>query len=178
VGPDNGLLAPALSRFGGALEAVEISRSRERLQPVSRTFHGRDVFAPVAAALAAGAELDEVGDPFATAALRELELPRAEYRGGGLVTHVLRRDRFGNLVLDASVAEVEVMTGDEDAEVELVVGARTHHARTAGAFAEVPAGELLLYEDANGALAIAANGGSAADVLGAGAGAEILVRPA
>jgi S-adenosylmethionine hydrolase len=178
VGPDNGLLALALERFGGALEAAEISASKERLEPLSRTFHGRDIFAPVAAALAAGAELEDVGDPFAPAALAELELPRAEYGGGGLVAHVLRTDRFGNLVLDATPAEVEVMTGEGEAEVVLVTAAGGHRARTAGAFAEVPRGELLLYEDANGALAIAVNGGSAAALLHAGAGAEILVRPA
>jgi S-adenosylmethionine hydrolase len=177
VGPDNGLLALALERFGGALEAAEISASKERLEPLSRTFHGRDIFAPVAAALAAGAELEDVGDPFAPAALTELELPRAEYGGGGLVAHVLRADRFGNLVLDATPAEVEVMTGEGEAEVLLVTAAGGHRARTAGAFAEVPRGELLLYEDANGAVAIAVNGGSAAELLHAGAGGEILVRP-
>jgi S-adenosylmethionine hydrolase len=178
VGPDNGLLALALARFGGALDAVEISNSRERLGPLSRTFHGRDVFAPVAAALAAGALLADVGDPFPPQALVALEVPFAEYRSGGLAAHVLRCDHFGNVVLDATAAEVEVMTGAGAADVLVAVGEVTHLARTAGAFAEVPAGELLLYEDANGALAIAANGDSAADLLHVGAGDEIVVRPA
>ena len=178
VGPDNGLLALALERFGGPLEAVEISRSRERLRPLSRTFHGRDIFAPVAAALAAGAELDDVGEPFPPPALVPLNFPRAEYRGGGLVAHVLRNDRFGNLILDATPAELGVMTGAHGADVELVAGATAHRAHTAGAFADVARGELLVYEDANGAVAIAANGGSAAELLHVNAGAEILVRPA
>jgi S-adenosyl-L-methionine hydrolase (adenosine-forming) len=178
VGPDNGLLAVALERFGGALHAVEISRSRERLRPVSRTFHGRDVFAPVAAALAAGARLDEVGEAISVAALAALELPRAEYAGGGLAAHVLRCDHFGNVVLDATPAEVDVMTGESAAGVLLAVGDATHHANTAGTFADVPAGSLLLYEDANGALAIATNGGSAAELLRVRPGDEILVRPA
>jgi S-adenosylmethionine hydrolase len=178
VGPDNGLLSLALERFGGAFEAVEISRSRERLRPLSRTFHGRDIFAPVAAALAAGAELEDVGVPFAPAALVAIELPAAESRGGDLAAHVLRCDHFGNVVLDATPAEVEVMTGDDGVDVWLVVGEALHRARTAAAFADVPRGELLLYEDANGALAIAANGGSAAELLGVRAGEEVLVRPA
>jgi len=178
VGPDNGLLALALERFGGALEAVEVSRSKERLLPLSRTFHGRDIFAPVAAALAAGAALYDVGEPFSPGTMRTLDLPHAEYRSGGLVAHVLRRDHFGNLILDATTAELEVMTGEDGAEVVLVAGASAHRAHTAGAFAEVPPGELLVYEDSGGALAIAANGGSAADLLQVNAGAEILVRPA
>src|SRR5207245_265507 len=63
VGPDNGLLSLAAESAGGAVEAVDVSRSRHRLEPVSATFHGRDVFAPVAAALAAGEPLAEAGDP-------------------------------------------------------------------------------------------------------------------
>jgi len=177
VGPDNGVLAVALERFGGPLEAVEISRSRERLQPVSRTFHGRDIFAPVAAAIAAGADLDAVGEPFPCAALATLELPRAVYRAGRLVAHVLRCDHFGNVVLDATRAEVEVMT-EGGSDLALIAGAITRRARVALAFADVPAGELLLYEDSNGALAIAANCASAAELLGVRAGDEVVVRPA
>ena len=71
VGPDNGLLLPAAERFGGVAEAVEISASPWRLEPVSATFHGRDVFAPVAARLAAGEPLGEAGAP------RRARRPRA-----------------------------------------------------------------------------------------------------
>ena len=63
VGPDNGLLSLAAERLGGALSAVEISRSPWRLEPVSATFHGRDIFAPVAARLAAGEPLADAGEP-------------------------------------------------------------------------------------------------------------------
>src|SRR5919199_3156705 len=63
VGPDNGLLLPAAERFGGVAEAVDVSASPWRLEPVSATFHGRDVFAPVAARLAGGAALAEAGRP-------------------------------------------------------------------------------------------------------------------
>ena len=77
VGPDNGLLMPAAERLGGVAEAVDIGESPERLQPVSRTFHGRDIFAPVAAALAAGEPLDAVGEPLPVAELRRIGLPSA-----------------------------------------------------------------------------------------------------
>src|SRR3954452_15883389 len=63
VGPDNGLLMPAAAALGGAVEAVDIARSPHRLEPVAATFHGRDVFAPVAGHLATGAELAGAGDP-------------------------------------------------------------------------------------------------------------------
>ena len=104
VGPDNGLMMPAAERLGGVLEVVDIGRSPERLEPVSATFHGRDIFAPVAAALAAQEPLAGVGEPIAVEELRALELPTARALDGAIVTHVLRSDHFGNLILDASHA--------------------------------------------------------------------------
>ena len=77
VGPDNGLLLPAADRFGWVTEAVEISTSSWRLEPVSATFHGRDLFAPVAARLAAGEALADAGTPLDPEELVRLELPRA-----------------------------------------------------------------------------------------------------
>ena len=79
VGPDNGLLAPAIERFGGAARAIDLAGSPFRLEPVSATFHGRDLFAPVAAHLALGARLDEAGEKFDPA---DADAPRAaEPRG-------------------------------------------------------------------------------------------------
>ncbi len=75
VGPDNGLLMAAVDRLGGVAEAVEIERSSERLLPISNTFHGRDVFAPVAGALAAGETLAAVGEPVPGEGIVRLELP-------------------------------------------------------------------------------------------------------
>src|ERR1700677_2410720 len=95
VGPDNGLLMPAAERLAGVAEAFDIGQSPERLEPVSRTFHGRDIFAPVAAALAAGAPLSEVGDPLAVDQLRRFGLPKAHLSEGALTVHVLRGDTFG-----------------------------------------------------------------------------------
>jgi S-adenosyl-L-methionine hydrolase (adenosine-forming) len=101
VGPDNGLLALAIERFGGAVEAVDISRSPHRLEPSSATFHGRDLFAPVSAHLAAGAPLAEAGDPLDAGELSTLHIPAARRNEkGGLVAHALAFDRFGNVMLD------------------------------------------------------------------------------
>src|SRR5262245_57806542 len=77
VGPDNGLLAPAIERFGGAVEAVDVARSPHRLEPTSATFHGRDLFAPVAAHLAAGAPLADAGQPIDPGRTTPLHLPPA-----------------------------------------------------------------------------------------------------
>jgi S-adenosyl-L-methionine hydrolase (adenosine-forming) len=178
VGPDNGLLMLAAERFGGAVEVVEVSRSRERLEPVSRTFHGRDIFAPVAAALAAAEPLAGVGRPLAVEELRRLELPRARVRGGVLSAHVLRTDHFGNLVLDASPAQISEAGLRRGDAVWIEVSGRAFPARHAATFADVAPGELLLYEDAMRMAAIAVNRDSAADLLGVEPDGELLVRGA
>jgi S-adenosyl-L-methionine hydrolase (adenosine-forming) len=176
VGPDNGLLMLAAERLGGAVEGVDISASRERAAAPSRTFHGRDLFAPVAAALAGGEPLAAVGGELAVAELRRLQLPVARLSDGALVTHVLHRDRFGNLILDASVEQLAAVARAGPLEVHH--GGRVHAARRAGAFAEVHVGELLIYEDAQRMVALAVNQGSAAQLLAAARDDELLVRSA
>jgi S-adenosylmethionine hydrolase len=178
VGPDNGLLLPAAERFGGVAEAVDVSASPVRLEPVSRTFHGRDIFAPVAAALACGAPLPELGEPLDPAALVALELPRAELRGGELRAHVLRSDGFGNLMLDATREQLAALGLTQGGALRVLTAGGEHGAVRAGTFAEVGAGELLLYEDAQGGVALAANGDSAARLLGAARDDEIALAPA
>jgi S-adenosylmethionine hydrolase len=162
VGPDNGVLALAVERFGGGIEAVDIARSKHRLEPSSATFHGRDLFAPVTAHLAAGAPLADAGDPIDAAELTALHMPAARREDGGLVAHALAFDRFGNVMLDVEHDELtgsglrlghRVTVNDEPA----------HYART---FVDVGPGELLLYEDAYRTLALAVNRGSARELLG------------
>ncbi len=82
VGPDNGLLSLAAVRCGGVIEAVDIAHSRFRLEPVSATFHGRDIFAPVAARLAAGVALAQVGEPCDPDRLVKVEVPGRWSRTG------------------------------------------------------------------------------------------------
>jgi S-adenosylmethionine hydrolase len=173
VGPDNGVLALAIERFGGAVEAVDIARSKHRLEPSSATFHGRDLFAPVTAHLAAGAPLAGAGDPVDAAQLTALHVPAARREDGGLVAHALAFDRFGNVMLDVE--------HDELAGSGLKLGHRVtvndelaHYART---FVDVAPGELLLYEDAYRTLALAVNRGSAAHHLGLDLDAEVRIRP-
>ena len=174
VGPDNGLLAPAAEALGGAIEAVDVGRSPHRLEPVSATFHGRDLFAPVAAHLAAGAPLAGAGDPFPATELTPLELPRPRSEGGTVVAHALSIDRFGNVALDVTHSDL-AGTGLRLGHAVLVDGHRVPFGQT---FADVDAGELLLYEDAQRTLALAVNRGSAAERLGLAVDREVRLEPA
>lgn len=176
VGPDNGLLWPALERCGGVDEVVDIGDSPYRLEPVSATFHGRDVFAPVAARLALGASLDDVGESLSGQELVRLELPRAQTTNGRVGAHVLYVDRFGNTQLDldrAGLAAAGLERGDtllvesESAREEAVYG------RT---FADVPEGALVAYEDSYGCISLAANRAAAAAKLGLGDGSPVTIR--
>ena len=173
VGPDNGLLLPAAERFGGIAEAVEISASPWRLEPVSATFHGRDLFAPVAARLACGEPLAAAGTPVEPGELVTAELTQPRHEPGALVAHVVASDTYGNAVLDAvhrDLVESGLRLGDP---VAARTGSRRVRGVVARTFSDVTPGTLLLYEDASGSLALAVNGGDAAALLGVRAGDEV-----
>jgi S-adenosyl-L-methionine hydrolase (adenosine-forming) len=177
VGPDNGLLSLAWERFGGIAEAVDVSRSPHRLEPVSATFHGRDLFAPVAAHLAAGAPLAEAGEALDPDALETIELPEWRREGDTIVAHVLIIDRFGNVSLNLShddLAGTGIVLGGQ---VELRVGAERYLANVAHTFADVRAGDILVYEDSYRALSIAINRGDAAATMQVGPDAEVRITP-
>jgi S-adenosylmethionine hydrolase len=174
VGPDNGLLAPAAELAGGAVEAVDIAHSRFRLEPVSATFHGRDIFAPVAARLAAGAALGEAGSPCDPDELVALELPEPRLEDDALVVHAVYVDRFGNVQLDAGHDDVAAAGMKLGRTVELYrEGRDPRPAQLARTFAEVERGALLLYEDAYRRLSLAVSHGDAAELLGIGVGEEL-----
>lgn len=175
VGPDNGLLMPVCERLGGVAEAIDVSASRERLEPVSATFHGRDIFAPVAAALADGAGLAELGEPLAVESLRRLNIPVATVTADGLELHVLHCDTFGNLILDGQLEQLAELGVELGAEVWVRTPAGVHTATVARTFADVHPGGLLLYKDGLGMLALAVNRGSAAELLGLQRHDELLV---
>jgi S-adenosylmethionine hydrolase len=162
VGPDNGLLTLAAERFGGVTEALDISRSPMGLERVSASFHGRDLFAPVAARIAAGVPFADAGEPLDPAELVALATPHTQVGDGSLVAHVLHADHFGNVMLDAERADSDA-SGLRAGEPVLVNGVRALFGMT---FADVAPGALLLYEDSYGALALAVNRGSALDALG------------
>jgi S-adenosylmethionine hydrolase len=178
VGPDNGLLSLAAVGAGGVVEAVDIAFSNFRLEPVSATFHGRDIFAPVAARLAGGVPLSEVGEPYDPDELVALELPRPQLRDGELVAHAVYIDRFGNVQLDAGHEELfklGLKLGHR-VGVETKAGA-SHVAHCARTFADVEPGELLVYEDGYRRLALAVSHGSAAHQLRVTIDEPLRIRP-
>jgi S-adenosyl-L-methionine hydrolase (adenosine-forming) len=176
VGPDNGLLLPAAEEhFGGVVEAVEISTSPWRLEPVSATFHGRDLFAPVAARLAAGAPLAEAGTPVEPVELVPLDLPLPRREPGALRATVIGIDTFGNVSLLADRGDLEgVGLGIGDA-IAVRAGETEVVASYVRSFAEVGPGEALVYEDAARTAAVAVNTGRADRLLGVRPGDELVL---
>jgi S-adenosylmethionine hydrolase len=177
VGPDNGLLSLAWERCGGVEMAVDVTRSPHRLEPVSATFHGRDIFAPVAARLAGGAELADAGDPLEPEALAAVDLPAPRHEDGGIVAHALVMDRFGNAGLNVDHDDLAGSGITLGGGVELEVGGERYLATYAQTFADVKPGELLVYQDAYRTLAVAINRGDAAATLALRPDVEVRLRP-
>jgi len=177
VGPDNGLLSRALDRLGGALDAVELSRSPFRLEPVSATFHGRDLFAPVAAHLSLGARLEEAGQSIDPASLETLDLPTPEIRSDRVVAHAIHVDGYGNVTLDLDLpmlVDGPLSPGDA---IEVRAPDGRFEGVWAQTFADVDPGDVLLFEDSSGALALAVGGGSAAGLMNLAPDGEVTLRP-
>jgi S-adenosylmethionine hydrolase len=175
VGPDNGLLLRAADN-DGVVAACALTNPRYHLGDVSRTFHARDIFAPVAAHLAAGAAFDDIGEPVAPDDLVRIALPVPEVGRGKLVGNVLTVDRFGNLALNVTgehLAELELTPGDW---VELQFALDPYYAQVAETYADAKPGELIIYEDSYGAMAIAVRDGNAARLTGAAPGDRVRVR--
>jgi S-adenosylmethionine hydrolase len=169
IGPDNGLLVPAAVALGGPTAAYELADPAYWLSPVSATFHGRDVFAPVSAHICAGVAPAVLGPAVALDSLVRLPEPTVTVRAGRLAAEVQSVDTFGNVQLAAAATDlarsglapgsrVFVQTGQ--------VGQVSRPALVATTFGDVGPGELVVYPDAAGYVAIAVNGGSAAGLLG------------
>ena len=168
VAPDNGVLSYVLAREGMG-EAVSLTNSRYHRPTVSHTFHGRDIFAPVAAHLARGVPLTELGEPLTEIATFALPQPQV-LPDGVVVGHVLHIDRFGNLILD-------VREGDFSLGEGLVLEVAGRHIQSLGrTFTDVPAGELVTYIGSSGHLEIALREGDVAQSLGIKRGHKILLR--
>jgi S-adenosylmethionine hydrolase len=176
VGPDNGLLVPAAEKLGGVAAAWELANSGYMLKPVSRTFHGRDVFSPAAAHLATGVDPAELGPPVELSSLVRLELPKPEIGAAVIRATVLYVDRFGNVQLNLSRADVESAGILPGLRVELDLGVDRYYATAARAFADARAGDIILYEDAYENIAVAITGGNAAEMLSARAGQPITIH--
>ena len=177
VGPDNGLLWPAAETCGGVVQAIDIGESRCRLEPASATFHGRDLFAPVAAHLAAGASLEDAGRELDPTTLQRLELPPPEVSEGRIRTRVVAVDRFGNLQLNLRAEDMRASGFEPGDCLEVLSPRRSGEAVYARTFADVGERQAVIIEDSSGRMAVAVNQGRAAGALGVGADAELLLQP-
>jgi len=175
VGPDNGLLVPAAEAGGGVVAAHELVNPEYALQPVSRTFHGRDLFAPAAAHIATGVPLEELGPPLDPEVLVRLGLPQPEVEVARIGARALYVDRFGNVQLNVAGAHLAETGAEPGRRVRLELPHGTRAAVVARTFADVPTGDVVLYEDSYGNVAIAVSRGSAAAALGLGAGDPVSI---
>lgn len=168
VGPDNGLLIAAAEALGGISEAVSLTNTDWHASTVAATFHGRDVFAPVAARLAVGAPLAEAGERIDPAALVRLPDPVCSTGDGWLEAEVLTVDRFGNVQLAAPAGAIEGLTG--------ALRAGGIHAVRGRTFADAPPGELMVYVDSADRVALAINGGRAVVALAVNPGDTLRIE--
>jgi S-adenosylmethionine hydrolase len=174
VGPDNGLLVPAAEDLGGISEAVTLTNGRYHVHPVSNTFHGRDVFSPAAAHLAAGVKLSELGEAAEPSSLARLSLVGAEdaTTGEGMTARIISVDRYGN-------ARLSVTQGDSGLEFGAALGVDVGDGEMAvryvGTFGSAKAGELVLVPDSHWRLSLAINKGNAAHALGLKTGARVRI---
>lgn len=174
VGPDNGLLLPAADALGGVVAAHELAEPRFQLPVVSLTFHGRDIFAPAAAHLAAGVSPTEFG-PEVTNLVR-LPEPRTVLTAQQLTSEIIGVDRFGNVQLAATAAELAAFGAHSGEHLRVRHFHSTVDGTVGGTFHDVPLGSLLVHVDSNGQVSLAVNGGSAAEALGGRVGDVTISR--
>ena len=173
VGPDNGLLAPAVAMVGGADRAVSLTDPAWHLPTPGSTFDGRDVFAPVAAHLATGVDLAELGDQIQPAGLFPGVLPVAVAEVDGLHAEVLWIDRFGNIQLNVGPEELDGLGSGDRFGIRLAD--RLVPAQRVLAYDDVPAGGLGVLVDSCGLVSVVAARASAAADLGLVAGASVVL---
>ena len=171
VGPDNGLMGLA-AESRGATDAVLLDIPHG----TPPTFHGRDVFAPAAAALAGGVGLEEVGDAIDPHSLAWPELPEPETGVGRVAATVAGSDRFGNVGLLAGPSELREAGFEAGDAVRIEAPDAIRPATVGRTFADVAEGKLMVYIDSHGMLALAVNGQRASDVLGMVRGERVVLE--
>ncbi len=181
VAPDNGVLTLALAQ-DPAQTAVGLTEPRYQLSPVSATFHGRDIFAPAAAHLAAGVHPQDMGKPFPVSDLFTWPLSRPTRQGDtSWLGQVLHIDRFGNLItnIPCSLDRDQCILAESELPIACagisVTIAGTRIVGLSRTFAEADVHQLLAYVGSGGSLEIAMRDGNAAAQLGAAVGEPVQV---
>lgn len=185
VGPDNGLLMPAAEKLGGVVRARALENPSLMLPVVTSSFHGRDIFAPMAAHLAMGTPIASVGREVDIEALVPLARPRARIRDGVLESEIVHVMIYGNATFAGSPAELEAAIGPLEPGRSVVLEFPAHAGSPAIAetttwertFGRVPIGASLLMEDSEGQLSLADNQGNAAERLHLSVDRPVRIRP-
>jgi S-adenosyl-L-methionine hydrolase (adenosine-forming) len=175
VGPDNGLLLPAAER-AGIVEVRELANPAYALETISRTFHGRDLFAPAAAHLANGVPLSDLGPPLDPEALVSLDLPQPTLSEERIEATMLYVDSFGNIALNLTRDDMEQAGVVPGSRVELELAGERYYAVMARTFADARPGDVILYEDSYTNISVAINRGSAASMLHATPGRRLVIH--
>jgi S-adenosyl-L-methionine hydrolase (adenosine-forming) len=175
VGPDNGLLLPAAEALGGVVRMVHLTNTRYHVQPVSNTFHGRDVFSPVAAHLAAGANLEDFGERVIPTSMASLDFPGFRWESDGWVAaEIINIDRYGNIRLSVMQEDLDLRYGTS---LEISIRDEVMDATYVQAYSTAGNGDLVLVPDAHWRLSLAVNKGNAARALLLSLGEEVRLKP-
>ena len=175
VGPDNGLLLPAAEALGGVVRAVRLTNQRYHVEPVSDTFQGRDIFSPVAAHLAAGADFKDLGEEVGPASMASIDFPGVHREPDGvLLTQIIDIDRFGNARLSAMQKDLDLQY---DTHLQVEIDDEIMDARYAQSFGASQDGDLVLVPDSHWRLSLAINKGNAARALLLAVGDQVRIEP-
>lgn len=174
VGPDNGLLSPAVAMVGGASRVVSVENPDAMIPSPGETFHGRDVFAPAAALLAAGdAALEDLGPPIGDAEVVPLLLPLVEVDGPMVSGEAWWVDHFGNVQTNIAPEDLKGAGISPGETITVKIGSILHSVPWVTSYGEVEDGDLLIHADSVGLMALAVRDGRADDELNLADGVQI-----
>jgi len=180
VGPDNGVLAPAVAMVGGADLIVSLEESQFQLPAKGGTFAGRDIFGPAAAVLASDqAEIQDLGPSLDPGSISPLLIPLAEPAGNGAIRgSVLWVDTFGNIQFNVSPEDLDALEIKEGDDVLVSFNMEEFRVAWGATYGDVEEGEAIIHVDSYGQIALAVRGGSADEDFSFGVGDTVLLgRP-
>jgi S-adenosylmethionine hydrolase len=177
VGPDNGLLAPAVAMLGGAMRVVSLTNPDYQLEAPGATFAGRDIFAPAAGYLAAGTPVERLGELVDPMSLIPGVVPLPTDDGGRAAGEVLWVDRYGNAQLNIDPSDLAALGVEPGGAVEIRCGQDRRTGRWVGSFAEAGPLELAVVVDSYGLVSLTLDRRAAAEELGLHAGSAVTLGP-
>jgi S-adenosyl-L-methionine hydrolase (adenosine-forming) len=177
VGPDNGLLAPAVAMMGGASRVVSLTNAEYQLEAPGATFAGRDIFAPAAGYLAAGTPIEALGEPVDPMSLVPGMVPLPKDEGGRAEGEVLWVDRYGNAQLNIDPDDLAALGVEPGGPLEIRCGQDRRTGRWVGSYAEAGPYELAVVVDSYGLVSLTLDRRPAAEELGLRPGSAVTLGP-